>query len=239
MNFKSYLEAVGEGGSKAGNLEVTKISLEEAKEYALRVFKEEGLDLYKELPDFDKNFLHAKEHAKKGHTKRKDMPVITSRDVDLFKDRLQQGYIDINPPKSRIKIKKTPFPEGLQGEQAKQWLKNGLKLYDDSETDDKIKVKLVSVRVSDLTGIQEQMYFDKVMLKRAKEGNQESTNFIRSSYFICSSDLVIIDGNHRWLSGMLNSPDMKVNIMMIDLPMKTLLPLTLAYSDAIGNKRNK
>ena len=35
------------------------------------------------------------------------------------------------------------------------------------------------------------------------------------------------------------NPKIKVNCLKIDLPIRELLPLTLAYTDAIGNVRNK
>ncbi len=83
------------------------------------------------------------------------------------------------------------------------------------------------------------MYFDKVIKKRAQEGGKKSLDFVRSSYLITSSDHYILDGNHRFLSAMLSDPATKVNILAIDLPIKTLLPMMLSYSDAIGNTRNK
>ena len=49
----------------------------------------------------------------------------------------------------------------------------------------------------------------------------------------------IIDGHHRFLTTVLINPKIKVNCLKIDLPIRELLPLTLAYTDAIGNVRNK
>ena len=62
---------------------------------------------------------------------------------------------------------------------------------------------------------------------------------IISSILCCSQSMVIIDGHHRFLSAVLVDPRIKVTALEIDLPIKDLLPLTLAYTDAIGNVRNK
>ena len=228
-----------EGGKPAGTMEIARTPLNKAREYAQKIFKEAGYNLNKELPDFDNNYIKAQKRAKLGHTKRNQMPVITSRDVELFKKRLEQGYIDIRDPRSNIKIGTGPFPDGLKGEEAKQWLQNGLKKFDGSTKDDKITIKEKNIEVDELKPIQEQMYFDKVIKKRAQEGGKKSLDFIRSSYLITSSDHYILDGNHRFLSAMLSDPATKVNILAIDLPIKTLLPMMLSYSDAIGNTRNK
>lgn len=54
-----------------------------------------------------------------------------------------------------------------------------------------------------------------------------------------SKDRYIIDGHHRFLTGMLIDPKMKVNVLMIDMPISELLPSSLDYSDTIGNVRNE
>jgi hypothetical protein len=59
------------------------------------------------------------------------------------------------------------------------------------------------------------------------------------TFFITSADNFIIDGHHRWLSGIVLDPNLKVNTLSIDLPIKDLLPMAIAYGDAIGNKRNQ
>jgi hypothetical protein len=58
------------------------------------------------------------------------------------------------------------------------------------------------------------------------------------TFFIASEDGYIIDGHHRWLAGVLTDPDIKARVLTIDLPLKDLLPMSLAFSDAVGNKRN-
>ena len=61
----------------------------------------------------------------------------------------------------------------------------------------------------------------------------------KENIYIVSSDNRIIDGHHRFLTSVLIDPRLKVNVLKIDMPIKKLLELTLAYTDAIGNVRNK
>lgn len=119
-------------------------------------------------------------------------------------------------------------------------MQSGLPKHDGGKsTDDVIKVKKAKVAVGKLKPIQKQIYFDKSIADVIKFGVSASNNFLfGKSFFIISSDNYIIDGHHRYLSSILLDPKGSVNALVIDLPIKTLLPLTLAYGDAIGNSRN-
>jgi len=226
-----------EDGQAAGKIEFAKISLEQAYKY-IDSIKKKKLDIEKDLPDFEKNFKAAQSKAKKGWTVRKDMPVIEMEDVRKLQARLEKGTLDINKPFADDTNPKHPFPTGLKGFDAKNFLKRGLS--DGSITDDQISVKMVQVNVKDLIPIQRQIYFDKGFGKTVELGIKASTNFITSgSVFIINKENYIFDGHHRFLSAMLIDPNMKVFALQIDLPLKKLLPLTVAYSDAIGHKRNK
>lgn len=229
-----------EGGAKPGKLETASISLDVAREYAKSEFEKANTNLDEELPNFDKNFKSAQSLIKSGHTKRKDMPVIEKQDIKDLQTRLSKGYIDITPPHSKEVSKTNPFPEGLSGEDAKQWLKNGLQKYDKakSDKDDIVSVKRKSVSVNKLKPIQQQVYFDKSIDLMAKFGVDESRKFMKTQTFVVSSDNFIIDGHHRFQSMMLVDPNGKANVLSIDLPLSKLLPMTIAYGDAIGNKRN-
>ena len=103
------------------------------------------------------------------------------------------------------------------------------------------KVTNESIAVGNLKPIQAQIYFDKSIAKASRDGVESSRKFLTSkeNNFIVSKDNRIIDGHHRFLTTVLIDPKIKVNCMKIDLPIKELLPLTLAYTDAIGNIRNK
>lgn len=227
-----------EAGAEAGTLDIGSTSVEKAREFAEKGFKDSGRDLSEEIPDFDKNYKVAKAKAATGKTVRKDMPVIDADDVNMFNTRLKKGVIDIKSPYKDSESKKDPFPKGLSPATAKNWLTNGLKKFDGEENDDKIPVSTKPVAVKNLKPIQKQIYYDKSMSMIAKFGVEASAKFMQKTTFITSKDNFIIDGHHRYLSAMLLDPNMKVTAMMIDLPISQLLPMTLSYGDAIGNKRN-
>ncbi len=164
------------------------------------------------------------------------MPVITDKDVKMLQFRLKKGFIDINKPHPGNSVQ-DPFPEGLQGDMADTWLKNGLQ---DGETgDDKVSVKMKSMTVGDLKPIQQQIYFDKAVEGIAQFGADVSKKFYQATFFIASNDGYIIDGHHRFLGATLIDPKMKVKVLAIDLPIEKLLPMTKAYGDAIGKQGNQ
>ena len=244
ISFKEFLINEVEGGEAPGKLEILKTDLNKAREFARKVFIENEKELSIEIPNFDKNYEVSKKAASGGSTLRKDMPVIDTKDIKMFQKRLSEGYIDVNAPftDDELKLKDNPFPEGLTGKQAKQWLQDGLKQNDKykDNSDDKVNVVMKSTPVGELKPIQKQIYFDKSISATAEFGAKGTTDFLKNnSIFIASADNYIIDGHHRFLSGSLIDPKMKVQVLTIDLPIKTLLPLSLAYGDAIGNKRNK
>lgn len=237
-SFNKYINEKS-GGKKAGKLEIAKINVATARAYAEKKFAENGFDLDVEIPDFDKNFAIAKAKAIFGLTLRKDMPVLEKKDVRLLQTFLKKGSIDLAGPWSSDEVAKDPFPEGLRGAEAKRFFVRGLRVYDGAKVDDIIKVKRGAVTAQKLIPIQGQIYFDKGIDKQAVEGAKGSRHFMTNkTTFVVSSDLRIIDGHHRLLSSLLLDPQMKVKVLMIDLPIDKLLPLTLAFSDAIGNKRN-
>jgi len=230
VNEQRIFEA---GGQDAGKLELVQTKIDQAKDYAENELQ---MGLYKEIPDFDKNYKFAQDKAKIGWTQRKDMPVITDNDVKDLQTRLSNGYIDIRKPHAGNNVR-DPFPEGLQGQMADAWLQDGLQ--DGQEKDDKVKVQMKTFKVGDLKPIQQQIYFDKAVEGISKFGADASKKFYQSTFFIASKDGYIIDGHHRFLGATLIDPNMKVKVLTIDLPIKELLPLTKAYGDAIGNERNK
>lgn len=228
----AFAEEKPTGGQAPGKMELVKTSVEKAIEFA----RKRRFDI-SQVPDFEKNYLAAQAKAKKGWTQRKDMPVITDEDVKQLQHRLEMGNLDINKPFASETNPKKPFPQGLSGLKAVAFMKRGLR--DGSLKDDIIDVRITKKTVSDLTPIQKQIYYDKSMGEVAKFGLKATLDFIKNkSFFITSKDNFIIDGHHRFLSAMILDPTMKVNVLEIDLPIKKLLPLSLAYGDAVGHQRN-
>ena len=236
----TFAEYITEAGEAAGKMELIKTKVEQAETFAHKMFNKFGNILEEEIPDFVENYKIAQKKAGKGSTLRKNMPVIDEKDVKDFKMRLEDGYIDINKEYSKGTDPKNPFPEGLSGKKAEEWLVAGLKsITADGKNTDEIKTKLAKVKVSDLKPIQKQIYFDKSITATAEFGAKGTTNFLtKKSTFIVSADNFIIDGHHRFLSGLLIDPNLEVNCLVIDLPISKFLPLSLAYGDARGNKRN-
>lgn len=221
------------GGQDRGQLEIETTSLDDAIAYA----KKHGI--YEDIPDFDTNYMIAKNLASYGSERRKDMPVITDDDVMEFQRRLKSGTVDVRKPFADTTDMTDPFPEGLSGFEASDFLERGLK--DGAKNDDKIQLTIKQVAIKDLKPIQKQIYLSKPIEDGIKKFGIESTKkfYQGKTFFITSSDNFIIDGHHRWLGGLLIDPNMKVNCLSIDLPISKLLPLAKAYGDAVGNQRNE
>ena len=233
------MDLILESGKTAGKLELVSTDVVKARKFATDIFKQNGWDIDVEMPNFFKNYKVAQSIAGSGKAKRNQMPTIDAKDVKDFQLRLSRGYIDINAPHAKETDANNPFPEGLSGNQAERWLQNGLPQHDGAKpTDDVIKVTKKSVPVKNLKPIQKQIYFDKSIKKIARWGTETSKKFMKKTTFIVSNDSFIIVGHHRYLSAMLVDPTQQVNTITIDLPMRILLPLALAYGDARGNQRN-
>ena len=229
----------GKGGAAAGKLELIRTSFAKAKQYVEKMHKD--FDIEKEIPNFQKNYEYAQKLAKGGFAQRKDMPVIDNRDIKLLQKRLKKGAIDIARPFADNEVPDDPFPQGLDKSTGKEWVKGGLAKNDGDAKDDVVDVKIKSVAVGNLKPIQSQIYFDKSIRNVAEFGAKGTKDFSSSknNFYVISSDNRIIDGHHRFLSAVLVDPKIKVTALEIDLPIKDLLPLTLSYTDAIGNVRNK
>ena len=222
----------------SGRLELLSTDVKSARKFSEEHFRKNGYTLDEVFPNFDKNYKFAQSVARYGKTLRKDMPVISNKDVKQFQHRLKNGYIDIHTPFSDKTNPKNPFPQGLSGQEAEQWLKNGLAMYDHDKNDDIVKVNKTKIEVKKLIPIQKQIYLDSSIYQVAIHGVSTNKQFINNSIFITSSDNRIIDGHHRFLISLLYDLNMKVNVLQIDLPINKLLPMSLSYSDAIGNQRN-
>jgi hypothetical protein len=234
--FESFYDYLNEGGGEsAGLFDLTTTNIDVITNHAIEIFQNHGRDLYEEIPNFDKNILHAKSIFMYGKTKREEMPAIEDYQVKDFQRYLEKGSIDIHAP--YYDDNNNPFPEGLTGKQAMEFLTNGLK--DGDKTDDIIKVYKLNEKAKNLKPIQKQVYIDKNIRRIAEGGSKESRKFLQDTKVIASNDNYIIDGHHRFLTALLIDPDIKIGGVIIDLDINILKDLALAYGDAIGNKRNK
>ena len=223
------------GGLEPGKMELINTTEDQALEYVNSKYNIKEIGGPKTFLD---NFNFAKNLAFLGKTQRRDMPVIDNVDIKLFQKRLVAGNIDVNAPFSKTYNKDDPFPEGLTGTQAKDFVERGLK--DGNSSDDIINVEVELLQLKDLKPIQKQIYFDLSLDSVFKRGVDNKRNKLqKESIFIVSQDNYIIDGHHRFVTGLFINPNIKVHVMKIHLPLVQLLSLAAAYGDAIGNKRNK
>lgn len=237
-SFIDFLEIDSKGGAEAGKMELRRTSVEDAHAYAKKVYASVGRDLDKEIPDFKHNYNHAKKLAGLGYTKRKDMPVISSRDIKHLQGLFMSGAIDISPPFAKTTDVKRVINGSIDLKSAKKFIENGLKINDGDDTDDKVKAVIIKQPVGKLKPIQEQIYFDKPINKQIKETRKQTINYLKSAVFVVSKDGYIIDGHHRYMSALIIDPTMKVTTLKVDIDNKFLNKVCLAYSDAIGNQRN-
>ena len=87
---------------KIRTMEVATTKVNLARQYGEKIMKDNGRELDKEIPFFDKNYNFAQKQAKQGFAKRKEMPVIDNKDIKLLQGRLKKGMIDI----ARLQITK-------------------------------------------------------------------------------------------------------------------------------------
>lgn len=206
--------------------------------FALEYLKRNGFDVLATIPNFEKNFNKVKKAFSKGSTLRKDMPRLGREDCLELQDRLKKGKIDIRKPFSKNTNIENPFPEGLKGQEAEDFLMRGLD--DGYLKDDIIKVIKTDLVVEKLIPIQKQVYFDQVAdfffnYKSILSIQKQVTD----RFFLVSSDNRILDGHHRFGISFLIDPKMLVPCIQVDLKFSELLPLSKSFGDAIGNERNK
>ncbi len=104
-----------------------------------------------------------------------------------------------------------------------------------------IKSKIIRKVIDDLKPSQRQIYLAQILGNIKKNGLSNSLNWItKKSLFIVSKDNYIIDGHHRFATGILIDPKMRVRALVVDLPQTELLKVALHFSDKIAkNTRNE
>lgn len=217
-----------EDGESPGQLELRRTPIDKAIQY----IEEAGI----EIEDLQGHLEIAYDLFNMGKTKRADMPVIDDKDVRDFQMKLKDGFIDLTDPFSDRTDPTDPFPQGLTDKAATNFMSNGIR--DKTKPDDQVQTQIKMIAAKDLIPIQQQVYISKSVDSIAKFGVDASKKFLNSSILVVSKDNRIIDGHHRFLSALIIDPEFKLKCLQIDLSIKTLLPLAISYSDAIGNRRN-
>lgn len=235
MKLRDLLKEAG--GEKAGKLDVDRTSSAKALEHLKSETDTTGKDWEGFLETFEKNYDKLKSLAAKGHTKRKDMPVVGSKQIGELQQRLEQGKLDIIDHKTRKFHNNKAFPSGLSGKKADEWLEKGL--HDGDLKDDIFTVRKTSKQVGSLTPIQGQIYAEIPIDMVVRRGVAGAVNYVsKQSLIIVSKDGYILDGHHRWAAGVLLDPKLTIPCMVVDIPKKKLIDILLSYGDAIGNARN-
>jgi len=148
-----------------------------------------------------------------------DMPVIEPSQMEDFKSRLADGLLNIKKPPATGKATK----DYLDGK------------------GDKVKITNKKMPVTQLKATQKEINASKAqgMADAAKLGKFDPSK----ATILVSKDGYILDGHHRWaaLQIMAKDPDIKevpkMNVVQVDLPVKKLLQVANAYTDAVGNAR--
>jgi len=206
------------GGESAGTKEVTQTSLKKARKYFEKTAEKMSVDLDTQIDNFDKNFKRLKKSVKNhGEMDRSHMPVVSWKQVKDFQRALTNGDLNIQNPSLNESVLMELKIDG---------------------TKEKVNATFKSIRVKDLKPVQSQVYLSKVSRNFKKYGIPDNNNFIISKYLIIDKNNRIIDGHHRWATVMLANPDLKIDLLKVDLDMEKLLPLTKSYGVSRGNKQN-
>ena len=236
MKIKRFKKFIVEAGGETGwKVEVHKTDTSKAKDVVVKELAKWKKTLEDEIPDFESNYnMLRKAVSKSLGTLRKDMPVINADQISEFKARLEKGELDIFKPFTKGK----PVDAKELGKLAQEHEYLNLGKQDGDKSDDIIKAKFKMIPVKNLKPIQEQIFLDKVANMIGEFGAVKNGGFVTTLPLIISKEGYILDGHHRFAAVMISDPNIKVKVLEVPLGIKDLLKLTLAYGDAIGNKRN-
>lgn len=233
--MKTFKEFLVESGDTGWKVEVHKTPLPKARLVTTTILAKHHKEIDVILPDYDKNYELLRAAVKKSWgVSRKDMPVINADQIDKFAMDLRAGALDILKPFAKghaltsQDVMKLSDPE--------EYITLGLK--DDNHKDDILVAHMKMVPCSILKPIQEQIYLDKVSDMIGKFGAVKNGNPVTKLTMITSKDNYIIDGHHRYATVMLCDPSVKVQVLEVPMKIDDLLKVTLAWGDAVGNKRN-
>lgn len=216
-------------------MNVKTTSLKEARNYTERIFNNKKLNLDREIPNFDSNYMNLQQKMTYSlGIPRHAMPVIEPKDMGMFKRKIKQGHIDIFKPHTKTEL----FPkEFVTKKSGKEYLTLGLK--DGQINDDKLIAKVEEISADNLKPIQDQVWLDNIVLSMMKYGiPNEKKSTIKNAPIITSINMFIIDGHHRWGQLMIANPNLKLTSIVVPLDILTLMQMTFSYGKAIGNNPN-
>jgi hypothetical protein len=229
------LEAGGEG---AGTNEVANTSLEDARNIINSNLSVIGKSI-KDIKDFSDNFKKLQKSVHHGIAQRRDMPVVSSKQVKYLRDELIAGNIDILKPYNLKYIDYTLNHADLNnaGKSVKDLYRVSGK-FDGDEDDDKIKAEFIMVKAQKIIPIQKQIYLSKFSSNIIKYGLINKDSKMLEKPLIISKDYELIDGHHRWMSIMICNPNLEVKVLRIHLEAEKLLNVVKNFGISMGNKQN-
>jgi hypothetical protein len=232
MRIKDLFENSGEA---PGKKEVLKTTTKVASKY---FSKKLNFNIEEKIPNFVKNYklLRAKLDVH-GSEARKNMPVVSYKQVKEFQKHLTGGFLDIKPPFNKdIEYLIGKFPNSLSDTQKEMWKKAGKG--DGELLDDVIDANIVEIAAQDLKPVQEQIYLSKVKDNFKKKGIPHIGHLTTTKTLIVDKNNMIIDGHHRWTAVMIADPSIKMNVLKVDLNMNILIKVSKTFGMSIGNKQN-
>jgi hypothetical protein len=225
--------ALGFRVSPGAKLNVRKVPLAQAREYAARAFANAGQDLDERLPDFDRNYQDLQKRlATAKNIKRADMPVIRQNDIQGFHEALRAGRIDIFKPYAKGHLftprNLTPNRGGAE------WLRLGFQ--DGDPKDDVLGAKLTKIPAAKLLPTQNQIWLEKVIASIVYFG-KPSEGSLKRATIITSREGYILDGHHRYGQVLLAEPSWRLDALWVPLPIDLLVKVARTYGNAIGNEQ--
>lgn len=225
---------------KAGNwkLNVSRISVDQAMTFAEKAYKEFGGNYVADLPDLEANFSQLKTKMRLAlDIPRIEMPVIEPPDIEQFAKDLEAGRVDIFQPYASGHIAQL-FPwersrPPMFGD--KGWVTLGVK--DGVPHDDVVNTAPQMIPVKNLKPLQNEIWFDKLILTCAAFGPPRAGSpILTKGIIIVSKEGYILDGHHRFGQVYLTDPSLSIKGLRVDLDIDTLLKVGRSYGSAIGNQ---
>jgi len=211
--------------------EISATPVEDALAYAN---KKLGYDLRERVPGFETRYADLQSLiSMHGERARRQMPVIHWREVKRLQRALADGHLDIRAPFNEHIAKLTGrHPTKFDDlELAEQWRTSGL--HDGALHDDKVDAELVRVAVSELTPIQAEIFFKKVVKKYRKHGLPRRNGVMHEKPLVISRDNEIIDGHHRFATLYLVDPDIEVAALRVDIRTDRLLRISRSFGASL------
>ena len=196
--------------------------------------KKLGYDLRERVPGFEIHYANLQSLISlHGERERRHMPVVHWREVKRLQRALVDGHLDIRPPfNERVTKLLGRQPRQFDDQElAARWRTSGLR--DGDPHDDMVEAELVTVAVGDLTPIQAEIYFKKVVGKYRKHGLPERNGVMHEKPLVISRDNEIIDGHHRFATFYLVDPTIEVAALRVDIATDRLLSISRSYGASL------